>query len=222
MSNIDTNIANRVVTLEHLNLLPHTEPYTFDSDPDFEYPSAPNPKIFKAAIYNHPVPAQWEEILKVRFGDFRRTYPHIRPDGEEVTLWRKYYVKQRCTVGSIYSKNDQITNRRDDTHIWWLEGGKRQYGQVTIFAEVYDYEPIALIRRFKNVKENKVMETTIVGDTMGALELILVQDIGGLIGRIEKNIEVKEGIGKRGTNNTKRGITTLIYLVCSGRENLYT
>ena len=216
MSNIDVNLANRAITLEHLNHLPHDEPPSSTPGPYDEYPSAPDANTFKTAIYKDAVPAHWEELLVGAFGDFRGRYPDIALDGEEVRLWKKYYVKHRCTVGSQHSKNDQITNQRDDTYIWWLEDEQRQYGQVVIFAEVYNWEPVALIRRFKQVRENTDLETTIVGDRMGAIEAIAVRDIGGLIGRIEKRINVKGGKRKRDDN------TKMTYIIWSGRDHLYT
>jgi hypothetical protein len=125
MSNIDANLANRVITLEYLYHLPHDEPPPSAPGPYNKYPSAPNANSFKTAVYKDAVPAHWEELLVGAFGAFRGRYPEITPDGEEVKLWRKYYVKYRYTIGSQYSKNDQITNQRDDTYIWWLEDGQR-------------------------------------------------------------------------------------------------
>lgn len=189
-SNIDKDLANKVTTFEHLNHLPTRDRHL---PPIPTFPFAPTDSLCRSR-YKKPIPRQWEDKLSGTFGDFRGQYPDIAPIGEEVKLWKKYHVMPRCLIGSIESLV-KTSNRRDDSFCWWTDADNhRQYGQVTIFAEVYNWEAVALVRSYKKVLEDEILGTTVVEEDLGGLKLILVSEIEGLIGRITKVVEGKKRI----------------------------
>jgi hypothetical protein len=135
MLNIDANLANKVITAEHLNHLPPTDLlYTPSSLPkhDEPYPFAASERI----EYRKKPPSDVLKALRHRFRAARLTYPV--KEGDDLVLWTKYHLRWKCSIGSVYSQNKRATFRRDDSYIWWKEPHGRRYGQVVIFANIYD------------------------------------------------------------------------------------
>lgn len=77
------------------------------------------------------------------------------------------------TVGSVESRRSGPLNRRDNSYVWWtVETGNRmarKYGRVSIFAVVYTWEPVAIIRPFSAVEESLDVGTTEVTEVAFAL-----------------------------------------------------
>jgi hypothetical protein len=85
MSNIDKDIANRVITFEHLNHLANRPLYELSSapSPNEDYPFALKDPCSE---YKKAIPRQWEKLFIDRFRDFRGQYLDISPEGQEVIL----------------------------------------------------------------------------------------------------------------------------------------
>lgn len=195
MSNIDTDLANKVIIMEHLNHLPPQEPlYQVSHLPRYNetYPLPPTDERLK---YKYSIPTDWLRLLRSRFQAHAAHYPI---NANNIILWQKYHVRYKCFVGSESSQRCTVMNCGDDSYIWWQAGGVRQYGRVIIFAIVYDWEPIAVVRRYRQVEEDREIGITVVVQSEGRMETITVQQIGGLIGRIEKHQEGKKTVRHNG------------------------
>ena len=144
MSNIDANLANKAITIEHLNYLPpqassvdlpslpeRTSPFPFHpKDSRFHYTKSITPTVLTVCRFGFP--------------DETGQFP-ITP--ARMNLYTKYHVKFKCTIGSQHSGNEYALNRRDDSYIWWnTEGDRRRYGQVVLFAEAHTWQPIAIVK----------------------------------------------------------------------------
>jgi hypothetical protein len=63
-------------------------------------------------------------------------------------------------------------------------GGQRQYRRVVIFAIVYDWELVAIIKPYKKVQEDRRLGIIEVIKDLKAIETLNVGEIKGLIKRI--------------------------------------
>jgi hypothetical protein len=63
-------------------------------------------------------------------------------------------------------------------------GGRRQYRRVVIFAVIYNWEPVAIVKPYKKVQEDRRLGTTEVIEDLKAMETLNVGEIKGLIRRI--------------------------------------
>lgn len=188
MSNIDKDLSNRVITMEFLNHLPNRDPtaHSETADPRADYPFAPSDP---AAEIRGRVPVNWERLLFEFFGDYRGSYPEIAALGEEVVMWRKYHVLFDCTVGSELSLGNHAHIRRDDSYVWWTNGdGEHRFGRAVVFFNVYDWEALALVRPYREVEEGEFGVTIVKDEQFKAQTLITVARIGGLVGRIRKEV----------------------------------
>ena len=192
MSNIDMDLANKVITLEHLNHLPQRAPlYTSSSEtgPKEDYPLPPNDDRME---YKGKIVPEWLKVLQ----HFFRVQQEEFPVKGNIVLWRKYHIRYKCLVGSLQSLNKQAINLRDDSYVWWEieRSGVRRYGQVVIFAIVHDWEPVAVVKPYRKVQEDKEFGIVVVQGTLGGMEVIRVGQIGGLVGRITKNIAGEKSV----------------------------
>ena len=207
MSNIDADLANKVyfysfepfqrsneqqcIVMECLNHFPpHQALHTPNSHPDRYaiFPLPPNdPNLMlrvASAVFSRP----WLRLLQQHYAGAPNA---VSP--EAIVLWKKYHAKYQCFVGSHESQLAAYGNRREDCYIWWLEGNRRRYGKVMIFAEVLKelgYTPLAIIKPYSPaaISENNEMATTLVDAVYGAMEVVEVKRIEGLVGRIEKKV----------------------------------
>ena len=196
MSNIDIDIANKAVVLEHLNHLPPPRQLHVLRQPlgwNAKYPQPPEDVRMKytkdikhtktgnltvESIRARETTSRWVNLLQHFFRDTATR--------EELVLWKKYHIRHKCFVGSKESQNNLALNRRDDSFVWWEEGGSRRYGQVVIFATLSDWEPVAIVRPFKKVEEVRQFGTTRIVEDLGKMEVITVNCIQGLVGRNTK------------------------------------
>ena len=139
MSNIDMNLANRVVTLEHLNhLIPENRLTLPTSLPAYnaKYPLPPmDPRMQLPSGTLTPI------MLKVLiFRDYKDRFPITY---HNVVMFKKYHTAWKCFVGSEYSQRNLTGPRRDDSFIWWMKPASRsrpalrRFGQVVLFCHVY-------------------------------------------------------------------------------------
>lgn len=198
MSNIDANLANKAITLEHLNHLPLQEPLVdLTSLPDrtMPFPYHPDdPRLQFKGIITHTI----LDVCKKGFYDESGRFPIV---ARNLKAFTKYHVRWKCTVGSQHSGNEYALNRRDDSYIWWdfreeANGPNntkilgeivgRRYGQVVLFAEAYSWPAIAVVRPFKttSVVYDRELELVSTGGQIAPMEFVRVQNIGGLLGRI--------------------------------------
>jgi hypothetical protein len=63
-------------------------------------------------------------------------------------------------------------------------GGRRRYGQVIIFAVIYNWELVAIMKPYKKVREDRCLGTIEVIEDLKAMETLNVGEIKGLIRRI--------------------------------------
>jgi hypothetical protein len=185
MSNIDGNLANRAIKLEHLNHLPQRPPlYSPASIPprtaSFPFPSADKRMVQHEA----PTPTVLDCIQRALPLD-----PQFPITYDSVKLYKKFHKEWHVSIGSIASQNPLATHRRDDSYIWWdrkdkLGNNKRYYGQVVIFGMAYTWDAVAVVKSFTSVTYDRELETVIVGPVMGPMEPLLVKEIGGMAGRI--------------------------------------
>lgn len=184
MSNIDANLANKCITLEHLNHLPSTQPLLEPSKlpgPDDTFPQHPNDERLK---YKTVLSMRQMDLLRARFQAFQHQYPI---DESHIVKWRKYHVRWKCFVGSSLSQTNRI-HQRDDSYIWWNadNGRRRRYGQAVVFCEVWDWETIVIVRPFSTPAIDESAQVVYTDGQFSAIESIKVSEIGGLIGLIKK------------------------------------
>ncbi len=184
MSNIDMDLANKVLIMENLNYLPSQAPLhqtTTFPDRDQEFPQPPTDIRL---MFKLPIRTDWLEFLKSLYKAEERRYP-IRSN--IIILWKKYHIRYGCFVGSKSSQNNNTLTNRDDSFIWWKheDNGRQLYGQVLVFAICYDWEPIAIVKPYQKVKENRSKATKWVVNDMRGLTGVKAKLIGGLIGRIK-------------------------------------
>jgi hypothetical protein len=188
MSDIDANLANKCITLEHLNHLPPTErllePQKLPGA-DEVFPQAPDDSL----QYKKPLSNRQMDLLRRRFRSFRHEYP---VEEQHIIKWKKYHVKWKCSVGSSHSLTNRI-HQRDDSYIWWeTEGGRRRYGQVVVFCNFWSWEAIAIVRPFHTPTIDHEAQVTYVGGESMAMETIKVSEICGLVGLIKKNLDNRQ------------------------------
>jgi hypothetical protein len=63
-------------------------------------------------------------------------------------------------------------------------GGRRRYGRVIIFAIIYNWEPVAIMKPYKKVREDRRLGITEVIEDLKAMETLNVGEIKGLVRRI--------------------------------------
>jgi hypothetical protein len=63
-------------------------------------------------------------------------------------------------------------------------GRQRRYGQVVIFAVIYNWELVAIIKPYKKVREDRRLGITEVIEDLRAMETLNVGEIRGLVRRI--------------------------------------
>lgn len=112
----------------------------------------------------------------------RLSYP-IETTNESVRLFKKYYLRFRCPLGSQAGQANAATNSRDDSYIWWHSSGRRRYGRVVVFAQCWNSEPVAIVRPYGSVIEESYARTCVDGG-FAAMETIQLSEIGGLVGRL--------------------------------------
>jgi hypothetical protein len=61
-----------------------------------------------------------------------------------------------------------------------------------MFANVYDWEPVAVVKAYDQVVQDRELETLVARGELGGMETIKVSDIGGLIGRIYKKVRGRQ------------------------------
>jgi hypothetical protein len=205
MSNIDADIATKAATMEHLNHLPprrnlcESQYPPPDWDSDFPMPPQDSRMEYTADVSKDSKRDKikkggpwvsgtqrgkaWLRLLRNKYGGAGDQYKVKR---DKVVYWKKYHICHKCFVGSEESQNALLMNRRDDSYIWWVVGGRRRYGRVVIFAVVYDWEPVAIVKPYKKVREDRRLGTTEVIEDLGAMETLNVGEIRGLVGRIQK------------------------------------
>lgn len=193
MSNIDMDLANRSIIMEHLNHIagdhkPLHEPATKPPPFNATYPRPPKDK---RSQYTNLMPKEWRTLLRRRFADSQRMYP-IETRNKSVRFFGKYHIRFRCLVGSQVGQATAAFNSRDDSFIWWWRSGRRRYGRVVVFAHCWDWEPVAIVRPYRAVVEESYGRTCVDGG-FAAMETILLPEIGGLVGRLF----VTEGSAKK-------------------------
>lgn len=181
MSQIDMSLANKVITLEHLNHLPPITPLVplevSRPGPEAEFPQPG--AFYKKQKLTDP----FLRLLQARFYADIREWPVT---SAVVKQHKKYHIRWRLSVGSVVSQDNLSIYRRDDSYIWWKtneRNSKKRYGRVEVFCDVYNWEGVAVVRAFKTVKDPKWGTLEMQGK-LGSPETILVTQIGGLIGRI--------------------------------------
>ena len=74
----------------------------------------------------------------------------------------------------------------DDSFCFWTVEGKIYYGQVGFFCTVRDWEEtIAIVNRYKVVRQDGD-KRLVVEDDLTTMTTIKADEIGGLVGRIQK------------------------------------
>jgi hypothetical protein len=114
MSNIDMDLANRVLTMENLNHLPTRPPLhetTVFPDRKQRYPQPPVDARLMVKLKIQP---DWLNFLKSLYKTDKQRFP-ITPDN--IILWKKYHVRYGCFVGSKSSQNTNTLSNRDDSFI---------------------------------------------------------------------------------------------------------
>jgi hypothetical protein len=181
MSNIDMNIAHRMITVEHLNHLPRPgllkDPSRLDLSEGAAYPFLSSHLKKEAWLTSWMI-----ALLKIRFQQFERQWP-IRAD--EVEVYAKCHPRWRLSYGSVASQGRWVHNRRDDSYILWDYKGTMRYGRVELFCQAYDWDYIAFVRPYDRVLHDEYGRLKAIGP-LGALEIILVKEILGIVGRITK------------------------------------
>jgi hypothetical protein len=185
MSDVDTEMANKATLMECLNHLPPAEYLGQVSKNPTYTDEFPHPPPDNRMAYSKRPPPEWLSLLRNYYKKDKeydlKTYP-ITP--EHLHLWKKYWIRYGCFVGSDQS---QKQTHRDDSYVWWERGnsGKREFGQVLIFAIAHDWEAIAIVKPFKWVKEHK-SGNSVALPSMGRMEPVKATEIGGLVGRIAR------------------------------------
>jgi len=207
MSNIDADLANKALISEHLNHLPNSKPDEEDeSDEDDESGDTPRvlkstyprPLFAKGLRIRTPITAHWYKLIR---GYFAKDIPQWPFTDVDITLWKKYCLREGCTIGSDSETNCAV-NRRDDNCIWYWQitknqGGRitkrvKKWGQVVVFIEVLNWEAVAIVKPFKEEVPNKRFGTVSVGGGTTSMEVVTIANIGGLIGRIETDFDGKK------------------------------
>ena len=114
MSNIDMDLANKVLTMENLNYLPPQAPLyqtTVFPDRDQEFPQPPQDLRL---MVKRAIQIDWLEFLRSLYKAEKQRFP-IEPD--IVILWKKYHIRYGCFVGSKLSQNTNTISNRDDSFI---------------------------------------------------------------------------------------------------------
>jgi hypothetical protein len=190
MSNIDMNLALRVITLEHTNHLFLRRSLLPNDDNDGE-----SNDLCWNSTYPRPGVAFLGEIsptilklLRARFWHDRLEFP-VKLD--RIAAYQKYHLKWRLSIGSQYSQSEYAINRRDDSYITWRlatqPDSALQYARVVLFVHLYDWEAIAIIQPIRQVAHSAFKTTRIVED-LGRMQSIKVSEIVGAAGRISKHI----------------------------------
>ena len=183
MSDMDGNLAQRALMKEQLNYLPQQESlYTTASTPkwDAPFPFAPTNSLFSSKKGTPTI----IEALKRRFPDDTGEFPI---SVKKVKLTTKFHLRWKTSIGCANSHNIARRNRRDDSYIWWNSPDGRRFGQVVIFAQAYTWEEGLIVKPWplRSVKHNRGLDTWVASGNVGAMEHLLVTQIGGLVGRIE-------------------------------------
>lgn len=195
MSNIDADLANKALISEHLNHIPNSKiPAEEDEDNVSNEPTAfPHPSRAKGTRICKTITHQQLQLVRGVFHSTLREYPINSMDTK---LWKRYCLREDCTIGSE-SQTTRAINRRDDSFVWyWHEfrnregrvykASEKKFGQVVVFIDPpHQWEPVALIRPFNQVDSKERSCTTTAASSTGAIEAVLVSKIGGLIGRIK-------------------------------------
>jgi hypothetical protein len=182
MSNIDMNIANRMITIEHLNHLPRPgflkEPQQRDLSEGADYPFASCPGN-RSLLTPYML-----QLLQIRFRAYTDQWP-ILPTGKHLQVWAKHHPRWRLSYGSALSQRGLVLNRRDDSYIYWQYKNITRYGRVELFCQAYNWEEVAFVRAYEGAIRDQYGRLKAIG-ALGGLETILVTEISGLIGRITK------------------------------------
>ena len=187
MSDIDTNLANRAISMECIHTLPPQPPlYDLSTIPNRDHPF-PSPPLDTSSEYRIVTPA----VLALA----RSAYPDQTPEqnfpisAARLKLFRRFYLRWKCTIGSEQAQNRQIQHRRDDSYVWWYTRDRRQkmFGRVVIYVIAYTYKAIAVVKAFERVEEVRELDIVTVRGGLGAMETVPISYIGGLIGRIESS-----------------------------------
>ena len=189
MSNMDMDLANRSIMMEHLNHLAvdFEELHTPLSGPPSRtdtYPRAPGDRSLEYGRSGNELINDWRRLLVGMFPGSQQEFP-INYQNGRTRLWKKYYLRHRYQIGSEESQATAPFNSRNDSYVWWYEGTRRRYGLVEIFAECWDWEAMAIVKPFRNTSEDLETGTVVVLDALGARKCVRVCEIGGLVGRIE-------------------------------------
>jgi hypothetical protein len=182
--NIDAEMANKATLNECLNHFPPTVPLFEPSRKpsyDAQYPHQPTDKRM---LNSRPATPEVQKLLRSYYREFRKDYPIV---SQHIVQWKKYWVYYDCYIGSQQSQRQAS---RDDSYIWWQRDGERQYGQVVVFVEAYDWEAIAIVKPFKNcVDYNGQIVAT---PNLARMTPLKVSEIGGLAGRIIRTREMRK------------------------------
>jgi hypothetical protein len=178
-SNIDMEMANKATIQECLNHFPPTAPLNLPSPkPGYDaiYPHLPSDSRM---LVTKPATPALISVLRMYYRAYQNQYPIV---SSKIILWKKFWAYHDCYVGSQQS---QRQSTRDDSYIWWERDGRRQYGQVVIFAIVWDWEAIAIVQPLKRYVEFNGQVIALPGE-LGRMTPLKVTEIGGLVGRIRR------------------------------------
>ena len=200
MVQIDTNLANSVISLEHQNWLYLR--YRLKSQ--LELGVDDNEEQFSAgkrlqwnshfplpgADYNGEISTAILKLLKhkFRFEDLN-TYPVVL---NRLSAYKKYHIRWRFTAGSAQSYTQSASNRRDDSWVTWREARKLrespiQYGQIVVYLHFYTWR-VAIIKPIKRTIISRFGAVEVESDQPGPMFCIDIGEILGPAGFISKQI----------------------------------
>jgi hypothetical protein len=178
---IDSNIAHRMLIIEHLNHLPRPEflrqPMQLDLSSSADYPFTSRQLRSYGGLTPH--------VMKLLRNHFKQCQSANEVSKMEVTIWAKYHLRWRLAIGSVASQGRWGLLRRDDSYICWNYRNRLYFGQVQFYCKVDDWEHVAVVRPFEGVVRDEFGRVKVTG-ILGAMETTPCTEIQGIIGRIRK------------------------------------
>lgn len=189
MSNIDTNLAKRVLKFEYLSALPPNKPLkplATTPDRNSEFPKAGQP-------HNFDLDNATLKVVKAFLNPANRPDLHQYIRHSQINCYKKFHIKFGFSVGSETSQGSHQMYRRDDSYIYWKEAQKKRcFGRVIVYFTCATWDPLAIVCPVKVEKERASGLLTTNGKLQGR-QIVNIQDIEGLFGMIVKGV----GAGKK-------------------------